>query len=751
MVAEREAATVVETRAAPGRRPVWPSLLLAVVFVVGFLLVSSVVVVRGLLLDAGLYSTALVEADAYERTYTEVLADPELAEATERLLGDVGVDAAGVTQARSLATSSLRLAVPPSTLRRSTEAFVAALLAYVRGDTARLDGDVDVSEVLARVHDSAVAWVQGQLATVRERVAPSVGDYRVAVDRFADDLAAGRVPDAVPVVGGTTVDAEAALGVILDRAGQRLDSRGRDQIRAAVLSGEEREALASAAGYLITERVRESVAGLRARLEDGRELDVVAEVADRAGRSRNAVVGELNTVRDAARWLGLPTAAAGVTLMAGAAAGIVWLNRRHPRRAGYLLAAAAVASGFTILALWAIVSALVDAPLAPATETGQGTWNLPAGLRSLLADIESSLADELVGTIRRLALVPLAVGAALAGGIALAPRLRLPAPRGAVAAGTTAAVVAGLVAWAVPAAAAGGDTRACNGHPELCDRRYDEVAYAATHNSMASPDVVRVWPEHDGNIRAQLDAGVRALLIDTHHWDPLVSGEQLTAAEPYLPPGLAQRLLASLGPLREGRPGTFLCHNQCALGAIPLADALDTISEFLDANPDEVVTLIIQDAISSTETEDAFADAGLDRYLHRHGPDTPWATLGDLIDRGERLVVFAEAEGPPPAWYHQAFEHMRDTPYEFERPEDFTCAANRGDPDAPLLLMNHWISRRGAAPDRATAADVNRAHVLVERARTCQRERGQMVNYVAVDFYGLGDLAGAVDTLNGVR
>lgn len=100
--------------------------------------------------------------------------------------------------------------------------------------------------------------------------------------------------------------------------------------------------------------------------------------------------------------------------------------------------------------------------------------------------------------------------------------------------------------------------------------------------------------------------------------------------------------------------------------------------------------------------------------------------LGELIDRSERLVVFAEDEGPPPGWYHHAFEHMQDTPYQFSQPDDFTCAHNRGGPDASLLLMNHWVSRQNAAPDRATAVGVNGHDVIVERARACQRERGLM-------------------------
>jgi hypothetical protein len=408
--------------------------------------------------------------------------------------------------------------------------------------------------------------------------------------------------------------------------------------------------------------------------------------------------------------------------MSGAAAGIVWLNRRHLRRAGYLLAAATIGAGLTIVALWTIVNGLVDAPLAPATGTGPGSWNLPAGLRSLLADIESTVADEIAQTLGRLAIVPVAAGAALAVGIAVVPRLRLRSPTRATALAAAVSVIVGLVAWLVPARAASTETRACNGHVELCDRHYDEVVYAATHNSMSSPDVVFVWPEHDGDIRAQLDQGMRALLIDTHHWTPLVSDEQLAAADPYLPASVAGRIFDTLGPLREGRDGTYLCHNQCALGATPLIDALRTIREFLDENPDEVVTLIIQDAITPAETADAFASAGLDRYLHEHRPGSPWSTLGELIDRGERLVVFAETEGPPPGWYHHAFEYIQETPYRFEEPDDFTCAPNRGDPDATLFPNEPLGATRRPRPSRRGQRQRSRRHRR-SRARMPTRTR----------------------------
>jgi hypothetical protein len=78
-----------------------------------------------------------------------------------------------------------------------------------------------------------------------------------------------------------------------------------------------------------------------------------------------------------------------------------------------------------------------------------------------------------------------------------------------------------------------------------------------------------------------------------------------------------------------------------------------------------------------------------------------------------------------------------------------SCEANRGAPNAPLFLVNHWITT-DPVPRPSNAEQVNSYEPLLKRTRLCGRLRKQVPNLVAVDFYRRGDLFRVVDTLNGV-
>jgi hypothetical protein len=259
----------------------------------------------------------------------------------------------------------------------------------------------------------------------------------------------------------------------------------------------------------------------------------------------------------------------------------------------------------------------------------------------------------------------------------------------------------------------------CNGDEVFCGLTLDRVVFPGTHNSMSSSAYPGwLFGAQGRPIRAQLDAGIRALLVDTYYGriDPAASQQ---AGRPVV-------TTAAAGDI-------FLCHAHCELGALPFAGALAEVKGFLDANPDDVVVLILQDATTPVDTAAAIAAAGLSDRAATLRPGRPLPSLGELVDAGRTLLVFAEkGGGGAPAWYHRAFDWFQDTPFAFTDPAQMGCQPNRGRAAAPLFLVNHWVT--ASPPDPAAAAAVNSRPRIEQRFHQCLAERGRLPNVVAVDF-----------------
>lgn len=259
--------------------------------------------------------------------------------------------------------------------------------------------------------------------------------------------------------------------------------------------------------------------------------------------------------------------------------------------------------------------------------------------------------------------------------------------------------------------------RACNGAAVLCDRPLDRVTFATTHNSAASTaagfTVFNANQVHD--LRRQLDDGIRGMMLD----------------------------------VTEFEGAAWLCHGPCGLGKLLHTEALVTLGEFLDANPDEVLFIIYEDSTTADAIAADWQAVGLESLLFTK-TDRTWPTLGEMIDAGTRVVVTAENGSPPPAWFHHAWDLVWDTPYTFHAVDEFTCDANRGSPGSGLLLVNHWLSTDADLPDADAAAVANAQSLLQGRAQACAEQWQHPVNLLAVDFYDTGDLFAVVDALNGV-
>ena len=283
----------------------------------------------------------------------------------------------------------------------------------------------------------------------------------------------------------------------------------------------------------------------------------------------------------------------------------------------------------------------------------------------------------------------------------------------------------------------------CNGSEQLCDRTLDKVAFAATHNSMSAADEPG-WrfAQQEKGIPAQLEAGVRGLLIDTYY------GVQTSRGVQNIPIAQAEE---RLGRLPRGRD-VYLCHTLCAFGATRATDALRSVREFLESHPREVLVMSIEDYVRPRDIAAAFEESGLARHVWRGPVEPRLPTLREMVDSDQRVLVVTENRTDDAVpWLHAQFDLFQETPYRFSTPAELaaesSCVPNRGDPRNPLLLLNNWVDT-SPLPQPRNAAEVNAYGALLRRARTCERLRGRLPNLVAVDFYEEGDVTGVVDTLN---
>ncbi|KAL8160631.1 hypothetical protein V2J09_002168 [Rumex salicifolius] len=266
---------------------------------------------------------------------------------------------------------------------------------------------------------------------------------------------------------------------------------------------------------------------------------------------------------------------------------------------------------------------------------------------------------------------------------------------------------------------------------------FNRYSWLTTHNSFArlgqksdTGSVILSPTNQQDSITDQLNNGVRGLMLDMYDFENDVW------------------LCHSYG----GK-----CYNYTAFQ--PAINVLKEIATFMESNPSEIITIFIEDYVTSPKgLTKVFNSAGLRKFwfpatrMPKNGGD--WPTIDDMISHNQRLVVFTSksykeaAEGIAYEW-----KYIVENQYGNGGMNPGSCP-NRGESppmnttSRSLVLVNYFPD----APDLVTACKHN-SGPLIDMINTCYGAAGKRwANFVAVDFYKRSDGGGApeaVDMANG--
>ncbi|HEX5588138.1 MAG TPA: hypothetical protein VFZ17_12580 [Acidimicrobiia bacterium] len=325
-----------------------------------------------------------------------------------------------------------------------------------------------------------------------------------------------------------------------------------------------------------------------------------------------------------------------------------------------------------------------------------------------------------------------------------------------------------LVAASTEEAKANPSNQGCNGYIELCAQSVDQIVWPGSHNAMSSAAYDFFGAEHTISVAEQLNAGVRFLMLDAYYgYDDhglvrtnLAGGANRAALAAEQGPN-AVRELDRLGALTGTadtsgeKKDVYFCHDFCELGAVPSAQVLGEIRDFLDRNLTDVVIIDVEDYVTPKDFRQALIDADLlDRVWT---PKTPgvWPSLHELVvpkkkqaeQNEQRLIVMFEKQPSKYRWLLNTYQVSEETPYNFKTVDSFSCDPYRGKTGKSLFIVNHWINP-GGLPDPVRAGKTNSAATLTRRSQACIAERNKLPNTFAVNFTVSGDLFSTVNKLN---
>lgn len=273
--------------------------------------------------------------------------------------------------------------------------------------------------------------------------------------------------------------------------------------------------------------------------------------------------------------------------------------------------------------------------------------------------------------------------------------------------------------------------------------RFDQCIFLTAHNAFASWDdgwLLHAQQAH--SVSDQLAGGVRGLMLDTYDFDGDIHLCHVDCD--------ASNILKPWRPLRK------------------LHETLEEIRVFLEENPTETVTLILESRVGENQEgmAAAFTNSGTEDYLfYAHQETAGWSVVRDgwptiqwMVDHGKRLVVLS-SDVPAGKFPHQ-WDFTVETVYGNASLDGDEWCGEREEslaaiPERPrsLHVMNHFPTLQlspqpaygvlhglglvvlASGISYAVNNDYDKLNEHLEACRWTHAVLPTFPNFLAVDFY----------------
>jgi len=170
--------------------------------------------------------------------------------------------------------------------------------------------------------------------------------------------------------------------------------------------------------------------------------------------------------------------------------------------------------------------------------------------------------------------------------------------------------------------------------------------------------------------------------------------------------------------------------------SIAFNQSLFEIKNYLEKNPEKILTLFLDFSTNVNEVIEIFQETGINTFIYAYDAKEGWPTIKSMIEKNQRLVVFSMQEHRnSPEWMLYVWNMAVEPYFSIWEAPAFKGEFLKGDPKNSLLIYNDYNFSGKAEAEKNLRYETNQNPYLIEHIKNTWVNTGKTPNFVMLDRY----------------